>query len=848
MIITSKTEKTKCFHCGNSCKEDSIKIIDKEQELYFCCHGCLNAYRFIKDLQLDTYYLNREDYGEKPKEKIELSLFEYYDKKIPVQEENGKPYKEKVFYIHGLHCASCVWLNEKVVSNLDGIINVQVNFSNNRIYLKWDPDKISLAKIVENIYKIGYQISIIEVNQEKDIKFFSDTLLKKMAVSGFFTGNNMMISASLYAGYFDYMDPQTKQFFHYISFLMATPVFFYSASEFFKNAFYSLKSKILSMDILTVVGISLAYFYSIWITFTHQYQKEVFFDAICFVVFAVLTGRFIENRLKLKTHYFTTNLGSLIPVFTRKLKNGHWILNKEEINDSDFEYVYTDQIKENEFILIYPEETIPLDSILISEMAEVDESSISGEYTPIIKQKGDIVVSGSKNISNFYIVLKVLKNNKESTLSQILKMSENCIKERSPAETLAFKVANYFIFFVLLLGGITFIYWYYIKNQLEYAIVNTLSVLIVACPCALSLSIPTAMIVGIQKLFSYGFLLKNSKVIELLSKSKTIAFDKTGTLTEGKMEINEIFSYISQEDLKLLIRYINLSQRDLLLQHPITNAFFKLEKEIENKTIILQKEDFDFNIKNIMNNIIEDNVIKNYIPGRGIIIKINNKELEEIYLGSKKMIEEFIDSVFIPDHIHVYLAVKLKNKVFILAIFSLKDKIKEEAYSLLEKLNKNYNTILLTGDTKENAELIKRELNIKNIYYGLKPEEKASIIKDLQKNDYVVMIGDGINDTIALKQSDVAISFADASKLAMYSSDILLLNTNLNHIEYLIGFSNKIIKRIKQNLMISFVYNILLLPFALVGFINPFIGSIFMSLSSITVVLNSLMLLKYNKN
>ncbi|GIX42936.1 MAG: hypothetical protein KatS3mg129_2669 [Leptospiraceae bacterium] len=410
---------------------------------------------------------------------------------------------------------------------------------------------------------------------------------------------------------------------------------------------------------------------------------------------------------------------------------------------------------------------------------------------------------------------------------------------------LASKAANIFILFVLLLGFISFLYWYFIKNHLENAILNTLSLLIVACPCALSLSIPTAIVVGIQKLFSYGCLFKNSTMIEKLAKTKIIAFDKTGTLTYGKLEIEKIYSYIPIKEFKLLLQKINQIQREIQIQHPITKALLQFEYEfLTNRIHICKTKENQINqLGNI--DLIDKESIQ-YIPGMGLKFKFDNHK--EIFLGSKELLElEDPESVLEKGNIIVYLGIKYQNKKQIIAIFLLRDKIREDAYKTINLLNKKYKTILLTGDCLENALWIQEKLNIQDIHYSLKPIEKAEIIKNLQKNGITIMVGDGINDTIALHQADVGISFADASKLAMYSSDILLLNSNVEIILFLLEYSKNILKKIKQNLTISFVYNICLLPLAFIGFINPFIGSVFMSLSSITVVLNSLTLLKYHK-
>jgi heavy metal translocating P-type ATPase len=528
----------------------------------------------------------------------------------------------------------------------------------------------------------------------------------------------------------------------------------------------------------------------------------------------------------------------------RKLKDEDSI-RLQSINENHYHYEEIDLIQVNDIVVVFPEEIVPLDGLLLNDVIEVDEASITGEYTPVVKKTNDFIVSGSKNVSSQTLFLRVVKTKNESTISEIIKLSESSLKEKSKAETIANKTANIFIFFVLVLSIITFVYWYFYKNQLESAILNTLSLLIVACPCALSLSIPTAFVVAIQKLFSNGCLFKTTNTIELLSKTRNIAFDKTGTLTQGKLEVEKVYSFVPKENLNQLINIFNRVQRELMIQHPITKAFFKLENqllsEISIEEINTKKIDIDL--------LFNDNLRGDYIAGKGVVIAIDDKK--SLFLGSKEFIEnlsnEFIKQIILPGRLMIYLGIKQSQTTEILAVFLLRDSIRNNAKEVLNTLNQKYNTFLLTGDTEENAKYIQNELKLKEIYYSLKPEEKAKVIQNLQKSGITIMVGDGINDTVALNQADVGISFADASKLAMYSSDILLLNPNLEYINYILNFSKQVIKKIKQNLIISFFYNILLLPLAFIGFLNPFIGSVFMSLSSITVVLNSLTLIKYNK-
>lgn len=843
--------KLKCYHCGEEIKNSDYKIEKDNLEYIFCCNGCLEAFKFIHNIGYGEYYKNREDYASKPEENsIDNYLYDFIENELKAKSNNS--ILEKVFYIKGIHCASCVWINEKVLSELNGILEANVSLSTNRVQLKWDPKKITLSEISKTIQKIGYQLIPINEQKETKVKIQSDTLLKKMAVAGFFMGNNMLISVALYAGYFDYMDPTMKQFFHWMSLFLTTPVFLYSASEFFTSAFIAIKKRILATDLLTSVGISLAYFYSFYITITNQVQKEVFFDAINFVVFVILIGRFIESRLKLKTWYYKTNLSSLNPEIVRVLKNYHLILNiknkyfininkNNELKSSDYEYKNIQEVQEKEIILVFPQEIVPLDCVLLNEAAEVDEASLTGEFKPILKKSNDFITSGSKNITNQILFLQVKHNSKESTITKILELAENSLLQKSKFETISSKVSAIFIGIVLVLGVLTFYYWMYYKNDLSNAILYTLSILIVACPCALSLSIPTAIIVGLQELFAKGCLVQNSSLLEIISKTKIIAFDKTGTLTEGKLNIYKIYSYLDFELLKKIIIFINNYKRKLQIQHPISLAFFDLEDKNSIDYHKIKKDLFlnlDFNLENKAN----------YYPGLGFELENN---FYKIKLGSEEWFKEsgyYIDYQIQKEEgdILVYLGLEGPQKE-IIAIFLLKDRLKENLDQIIQNLNKNYKTILLTGDVEENAKWLQKKIQIQKIYYSLKPSEKAEIIKKYQNKNKVAMIGDGINDTIALKQADVGISFIQASNLALYSADIFLINNDFRTIVFLFEFTKYIFKKIKQNLTMSLVYNFILLPLAFFGYLSPFVGAVFMSLSSITVVSNSLSIKKYNK-
>lgn len=805
-----------CYHCGERLEEETVVLSEADQnnasghDLKFCCHGCRSVYLLIKDSGNLSYYTYRTDFAPRAdKSDPDRLPYDVWDLDINRSQEGTK---EIEFLIQGIHCASCVWLNEKILSQLPGIIQAEVYLSTNRARIIWDPDKISLREIAEAVASIGYLAVPVQKSDEKAVKKHSRQMLLRMAVAGFFTGNIMLISISLYAGYFSSINIFTRNFFHIISWLMATPVLVYSAAPFFRNAFTALRRGILSMDLLTSAGLTLAYGYSVYVTLAQQ--GEVFFDSICFVTFAILTGRYIEAKYKERTLFYVENIGRSLPAVAHR------------VEDDSEEDLPVENINENDIIRVYPGEPVPVDGVLLVGAAEVDESMITGEFVPVNKKAGDNLYSGSRCMGA-PLQVRVTAGSENSTLARLSDLARESMKEMPETQQTAEKISRYFIATVLLMGLATFSFWaYYREGGMQSAVVNTVTLLIAACPCALNLSIPTAFIVGLQRAFSLGMLLKGGQVIDRLAKTDMVVFDKTGTLTVGAMKIQAQSHTVSTHQNRNNAVTVAL-EKAAGIKHPVAEALLSLDT---SETVKAQQ------VENI--------------SGRGIRGRIENRDY---IIGSPEFMAEF--GLEVPAGLYrnhngtVACLAETGSRSELLSVYLLADELRPEAEKVISSISARHRVIMLTGDNIRSATQVAESLNITEFYAGQKPVDKKNMIEKWQQQGHrPVMIGDGINDVVALAAAGVGVSFANAAQVSAYSGDVLLLSENLYSFEKLLKLAQITSKRIRQNLIMSFLYNFTLLPLAFSGAIIPLVGAIAMSVSSLVVVLNSLRIYRSDLN
>lgn len=789
------SEKETCYHCG----EPLPLMADR-----FCCEGCKTAYEIIESGGLDNYYKFRTDYAPRP-QPADLEGLAVTEERIKKRSDGTK---KGTFLVQGLHCASCVWLNEKILNSIEGV-RAEVHLSTGRAYLTWDPAKKDLKQIGHELARTGYRLIPIE-SKDKAQKEEARTKLRKMAVAGFFTGNMMLISFALYAGYFDVMDGPTRRMFHFISFLMCIPILTYSASDFFKNALQSIRTGTPAMDMLTAAGISIAFLYSVYVTVSDK--GEVYFDSVAFVTFAILIGRYLESRLRLRSMHYTENLMQQTPKVART---------------TDGRTVHIDSIEPGMELEIPGGSIVPVDSKLISETAEIDQSMLNGEYRPVHRKKGDPVYAGSK-VTGSTIQTEATSDYQNGTLGRISRLTEESMMSAGGANHWAAKAGQYFIVFVFFAATATMMYWWLVKDNIASGVLNTIALLIVACPCALNLSVPAASISALQRAFREGCLMKDGMSMEHLARAKYAAFDKTGTLTLGKMKLVESRIVSGSYTSTGLLAMARAMQTAAAIRHPIADAFLAESPNEEPFDTVKSAE---------------------YTSGRGIEAVTGS--------GSKLILGSFewmaMNGVVIPAEIetkshsggNTWIALtEIKgDKAGLLSVYGLSDQIRENAADTIRGLKKDSMDVsILTGDAKPAADAVAKQLNIHEVHAAMLPEGKVEKIKEYTKSRITLMIGDGINDSAALASAHCGISFVNAGQIGMTGADIILLREDLGLVLFLRKLSKMARRTIIQNLTMSLLYNVILIPMAFAGFIIPLVGAVLMSLSSISVVVNSMLI------
>jgi len=726
--------------------------------------------------------------------------------------------------IEGMTCASCVARVEKIISGFEGIKNVSVNLATERVRFEVENNEINLQKISEALKEYGYNLKVSKTQNDEANNLlqsendYYNNLKKEFTFALILTIPVFLLNMFMDYKFFNELIPLNSEQIKKILLIITTPIIFISGKRFFKAFLNNLKHFAADMNSLVAIGTGSAYIYSSTVTLfpelfiSSQKETHVYFDTAAVIITLILMGKLLEHRAKRKTNDAIKKLIELKPKSATVIRNDIEV----QIPISDLQI--------GDIVVIKPGEKIPADGVIINGKSFVDESMITGESIPVEKNIHSKVIGGTINLNGTFN-FKVTQVGDNSVLGQIIKLVQNAQATKPPIQKLVDKIASVFVPSVIGIALITLIGWLIFSpnHSFSNALINFVAVLIVACPCALGLATPTAIIVGTGIGASKGILFKNSEAIELAHKITTIIFDKTGTITEGKPEVSEIYSY-NIDDNELLFYAASLESKS---EHPIAKSIVEKAKEL--KIDFTSPDTFTnysgFGIAGIVNN--KPVVIGTINLMKEFSIKINHLEnkYEELSNQGKTIIAVAIDNLF---------------RGFIL----VEDKIKATSIEAISKLNAmNIYTVMLTGDNKLTAEITAKKVGVKEFKAEVLPDEKANIVKQYQNNKNIVaMIGDGINDAPALAQADVSIAIGTGTDVAIETADITLIKGNLNNVVRLIELSHKTIKTIKQNLFWAFIYNTILIPLAALGILNPMFAALAMSLSSVSVVTNSLRL------
>jgi Cu+-exporting ATPase len=773
----------------------------QENQLNFCCNGCQGVYHLLKEDGLDGFYEKMGNNTIAPPIQVDDDITKFdresFENKYVKLDENG--YKKIDLIIEGIHCAACIWLNEKILLDTNGIIDANINFTNNKAVIIWDGNILSLSQIITKIRSIGYNAYPYDKNlkEQKATKDKKDFFLKMM-VAVFVSLNIMMIGVAKYTGFFSGIDEEILNAIHIAEFCLATPALFYSGNIFFKGAYYGLKNKIVNMDLLVASGATLAYIYSIYVMLGGNGHS--YFDSVAMIITFILVGKYLEVIGKKNAVDTLDTIKSQLPTDAIVIRDGQ----KCEI--------LIDEIVLGDIVELRAGDKASVDGEVITGVATFDESSISGESLPVLKEYGSKIYGGTINLDSI-IRYKTTTDFEHSTLNNIVTLIEDSLSSKPEIENTANQLSKSFSLSILTISFFTFIFWYFYYGEFENALVNSISVIIIACPCALALATPMASLIGISWLAKKKLLFKESKYIETISKATTVVFDKTGTLTNGKLSvINTNINNLSIETLSYIFTIVDSNN------HPISISIKEYMKNTYDNLKIFDIDQFDT------------------IAGKGIkaTIKGNN-----IVAGNYALMEDEGLDLKYDTSLSVFI-IAINNKI--VGVFELEDTIKEDAFKTIEYLeSENINVIMLTGDNENVAKNVCNKLNIQNYKANLTPVLKSNYIKELKKSDeIIVMVGDGINDAPALALADISVAMGSGADVSIGLSDIVILDNKLQGLIDSFVISKRTYKFIKQNLMISLIYNIITIPLAVFGYVIPLVAALSMSISSLLVVGNSL--------
>lgn len=723
-----------------------------------------------------------------------------------------------VLRIGGMTCATCATTVEGTLKQLGGVLDITVNLNAEKAYVTYNPRMTTVADMKKAIEAAGYQYlgvegegdDAAEIAREKDLKGKRIRIL-----IGFLVGIPLMALPYI---------PVSLPFpLAYVMLVVSTPVFLYISSPIFRAGYHALKNKTLTMDVMYSMGIGVAFGASLLGTFEVVLTRDFMFYETAILLATFLTvGRYLEAKAKGKTSEAIKKLVGL-QVKTAVVLRG----NKET-------EVSIDDVQINDVVLVKPGGKLPVDGVVVEGESYVDESMLTGEPVPVMKKNGSTVIGGTLN-TNSVLSVKATKIGKETMLAQIIKLVEDAQGSKPPVQRIADTAVSYFIPVVLIIAILSFVVWYVIAGAtLLFSLTALISILVIACPCALGLATPTAVTVGIGRGAELGILIKNGEALEESEKITTIVFDKTGTLTKGKPEVTDIIG-VGIDDRVVLMMAASVEKNS---QHPLAEAVVK--KTREQGVSLAKSTKFDtYGGKGVQATV------------EGTDVVIGNRALfKEKNLLFPKKVEETI--VRLETEGKTVLLVALDKKLS--GLIAIADTLKETTIAAIQQFKAmNLNVVMITGDNARTAEAIARQIGINVVRAEVLPEEKAHEVKKLQEaGEKVAFVGDGINDAPALAQADVGIAIGSGTDVAIESGEIVLVKSDLLDSVAAVQLGRKVMARIKQNLFWAFAYNTALIPVA-AGALYPFFGVTFrpefaglaMALSSVTVVSLSLLLKRY---
>ncbi|EKI4482537.1 copper-translocating P-type ATPase [Staphylococcus pseudintermedius] len=724
--------------------------------------------------------------------------------------------QEETFKITGMTCAACSARIERVLQREAGIDQINVNLVMENGTVKYDPSQISIEEIYERVAKIGYEAFPMETKDET-AKRKSDELKRQ---KGKFIISLILALPLLYTmfGHFSFLGfiPVPELLMNgWFQFILATPIQFVLGWQFYVGAYKSLKSKSANMDVLVAMGTSAAYFYSLYLMLTHLGHSghvPLYFETSAVLITLILLGKYFEMRAKGHASDAISKLAAL------------QVKDAEVERDGKIEMIAIDDVRVGDIVWVRSGQQIPLDGQVIEGSTTVNEAMLTGESMPVEKNIGDTVIGSTINQTNF-IKLQVTHVGEDLVLNQIIKVVEEAQNDKPQIQRLADKISNIFVPTVVVLALLSFIVWFFVVTPFQFtaAFEIFIAVIVIACPCALGLATPTSIMVGSGRAAESGILFKTAEALEQAQHVDTIVFDKTGTITNGEPKVVHVYHETEEVTIGTYVKSLEMQS-----EHPLSKALVDYYSDEAVHTV----SQYETHAGSGISGVIDDNRVR-----IGSIRFVTNNDLTQEQQDRIHSLAEQGATV-----------VGMTINETLVAIIGVRDDPKAEAKAVIETLNKNYDLVMLSGDSKQTAQAIGRELVFTRVIAEVKPDEKSKVVTELQnEGKRVMMVGDGINDAPALMKSDIGVAMGSGSDIALESADIALVRNHLDGIADALQLSRLTIKNIKQNLFFAFCYNLIGIPIAAAGFLAPWVAGTAMAFSSVSVVLNALRLKNVKK-
>ncbi|MFT4172227.1 MAG: heavy metal translocating P-type ATPase [Rhodocyclaceae bacterium] len=794
-----------CYHCGLDVPQPTTLYVRVDgQPRAMCCIGCQAVAQAIVDNHLEDYYRHRDALPESPREALpaplqELALFDQPAFQQGFVRTAGEHEREADLILEGITCAACVWLNERHLGQLPGITAVQVNYTTRRARVRWDAARLKLSDILGAVAAIGYRAHPFDpALSEQVAQRERRSALWRLFVAGFGMMQVMMYAYPVYIAGEGDMTPAVESLMRWASLILTLPVVLYSAAPFFQRAWRDLRLRRLGMDVPVALGVGSAFLASMWGTLTGR--GEVYFDSVTMFVFFLLGGRYLEMLARQRATRGAETIARVIPAYGRRIVDGH------------DEQVPVSALAAGDLLRVLPGETIVADGVVEDGTSEVDESWLTGESRPLPKALGAMVLAGSINTAS-PLVFRAQSVGEATRLSALRRLVEQAASERPRIVEQADRIAGRFVAVLLVLAVITGAYWWQVSP--EHAFWICVSVLVVSCPCALSLATPVALTVATDAFGRAGLLVTRAHAIETLARADHIVFDKTGTLTLGRMRLREVLCAPGQDAARATAIAAALERHS---EHAIARAL------VDASALRLSASEVHAQ------------------AGQGIAGQVDGVACA---IGRRAFV-----AACAHDAMPAEWGTLSGSEVFLVvagqwcAAFVVDDLVRPDAAATIAALQaRGLRVSIFSGDAPSAVAPVAAALGVSDARAGMSPEDKHAALRALQAEGRVIaMVGDGVNDGPVLAQAHVSIAMGGGTDLARSQGDMLLLNDVLGRIVTARDLSRRTLSIVRQNLAWAFAYNILSVPAAMMGWVTPWIAGIGMGSSSLLVVLNALRL------